>query len=193
MNQEKINSFKAIVIGGSAGSFPVVNAILANLPKNLNIPVIMCLHRLKHIRHGFIEALNLKSNIQVREPEDKEKIISGRVYLAPSNYHLFVELGYTFALSTEEMVKYSRPSIDLTFETTSYVYRDRLLGIILSGANSDGAEGMKQIKERGGTTIIQTPSDCKVDTMTKAAKAITQIDYEFTTQQLIDLILKFTH
>ncbi len=188
MDQVTINNFRAIVIGGSAGSFPVISEILLNLPKGLNIPVILCLHRLKHIRHGFIEALNLKSKYMVCEPEDKEKILPGKVYLAPSNYHLYVELGNTFALSTEEMVKYSRPSIDLTFETASYVYKDKLIGIILSGANSDGADGIKKVKDRGGFTIVQNPSEASIKTMPEAALKTTEIDLVLNTKEIINFL-----
>ena len=190
MGQDSIKNYKAIVIGGSAGSFPVITEILSNLPKGLNIPVILCLHRLKHIRHGFMEALNLKSKFPVQEPEDKERIWPGKVYLAPYNYHLYIELGYTFALSTEEMVKYSRPSIDLTFETASYVYRDKLIGIILSGANSDGANGIKKIKERGGLTIVQDPKEASMATMPEAALKNTEIDLVYSTKEIINFLNK---
>lgn len=188
MGRLEINNYKAIVIGGSAGSFPVITDILSNLPKGLNIPIILCLHRLKHIRHGFIEALNLKSKYPVQEPEDKERVHPGKIYLAPSNYHLYVELGYTFALSTEEMVKYSRPSIDLTFETASYVYKDKLIGIILSGANSDGADGIKKIKERGGFTIIQDPKEASITAMPDAAIKNTEIDLVLSTKEIINFL-----
>lgn len=188
MEQVTIHNYKAIVIGGSAGSFPVINEILLNMPKGLNIPIILCLHRLKHIRHGFIEALNLKSKYPVREPEDKESILQGKIYLAPSNYHLYVELGYTFALSTEEMVKYSRPSIDLTFETASYTYKDKLIGIILSGANSDGADGIKKVKERGGFTIVQDPKEASISTMPDAAIKSTEIDLVLSTKEIINFL-----
>ena len=107
--------YKAVVIGGSAGSFQVVVRILQSLPTSFALPVILCLHRLKHVRSGFDEALSLRSSIPVIEPNDKETIRSGIAYLAPSNYHLYVELGNRFSLSTEEVVNHSRPSIDLTF------------------------------------------------------------------------------
>ena len=107
------NSYKAIVIGGSAGSFQGVVKILSHLPKKFPLPIILCLHRLKHVRHGFVEALSIKSVIQVTEPYDKEAIKKGGVYLAPANYHMSVELGNYFALSTEEMVNNSRPAIDI--------------------------------------------------------------------------------
>jgi two-component system, chemotaxis family, protein-glutamate methylesterase/glutaminase len=187
MSQFKLNNqYKAVVIGGSAGSFQVINKVLATLPENFELPIIMCLHRLKHVRNGFVEALNIKSTIEITEPEDKETIRRGKIYLAPANYHLLLELGNTFALSTDEMINNSRPSIDLTLETAAYVYKQRLIGILLSGANRDGAMGMKKIKDRGGLTIVQDPQECMIDTMPTAALKLTPIDYTLTTQQIID-------
>ena len=189
MSQFNLNSqYKAIVIGGSAGSFQGISKILSTLPKDFELPIILCLHRLKHVRHGFVEALNIKSTITLEEPEDKEPIKKGRIYLAPSNYHLCIELGNTFALSTEEMVNNSRPSIDITLETAAYNYRNRLIGILLSGANKDGALGMKKIKDRGGLTIVQEPSECMIDTMPTAALSLTEIDYILNVQGIIDFI-----
>jgi len=189
MSQFSLNSpYKAIVIGGSAGSFQGISKILSSLPKDFELPIILCLHRLKHVRHGFVEALNIKSTITLLEPEDKEPIKRGHIYLAPANYHLCIELGNTFALSTEEMVNNSRPSIDITLETAAYNYRNRLIGILLSGANKDGALGMKKIKDRGGLTIVQEPSECMIDTMPTAALSLTQIDYVLNVQGIIDFI-----
>ena len=91
---------KLIIIGGSAGSFQVITKILASLPKDFPVPVVLALHRLKHVRHGFVEALSIKSKMSVYEPYDKDKIKSGNIYLAPANYHLYIELAGTFALST---------------------------------------------------------------------------------------------
>ena len=164
MNKYNLNnSYKAVVIGGSAGSFQGIVKILAQLPKGFPLPIIMCLHRLKHVRNGFVEALSLKSVTQVTEPYDKEAIKKGGVYLAPSNYHMSVEIGNHFAMSTEEMINNSRPAIDITLGTASYVYRDKLIGILLSGANRDGGVGMKHIKDRGGRTIVQEPTECMID------------------------------
>ncbi len=161
--------YKAVIIGGSAGSFQVVASILQALPENYNFPVILCLHRLKHVRSGFMEALSIKSSIPIVEPFDKEPIKPGKAYLAPANYHLYVDLANKFALSTEEAVNHSRPSIDLSFITAAEAYRNKLVGIILSGANKDGAYGIKKIAELGGYTIVQDPSQCDVKTMTEAA------------------------
>jgi two-component system chemotaxis response regulator CheB len=190
MNQIKLTTqYKAIVIGGSAGSFQVINRILSVLPKDFELPIIMCLHRLKHVRHGFVEALNIKSTKEILEPEDKDPIKKGHIYLAPANYHLLIELGNTFALSTDEMVNNSRPSIDLTLETAAYNYKHRLIGILLSGANKDGAMGMKQIKERGGMTLVQDPKECMIDAMPTSALKVTEIDHVLSIQGLMDFFL----
>ncbi len=184
------NSYKAVVIGGSAGSFQGIVKILSQIPKNFHLPIIMCLHRLKHVRNGFVEALSIKSVVQVVEPNDKELIKKGGVYLAPSNYHMSVELGNHFAMSTEDMINNSRPAIDVTLGTAAYVYRDKLVGILLSGANRDGGLGMKNIKDKGGLTIVQEPSECMIDTMPKAALSLTQIDYTLKIDEIIEFLVE---
>jgi two-component system chemotaxis response regulator CheB len=119
------------------------------------------------------------------EPHDKEPIKKGLIYLAPSNYHLSVELGNHFALSTEEMMNNSRPAIDITLGSSAFVYREKLVGILLSGANRDGGLGMKHIKDKGGLTIVQEPTECMIDTMPKAALALTKIDYTLKIDEII--------
>jgi two-component system chemotaxis response regulator CheB len=184
--------YKAIIIGGSAGSFQVVTRILNSLPKTLNVPVFLSLHRLKHVRSGFLEALMLKSNIPIIEPDDKEQIKPGRAYLAPANYHMYIDMGNRIALSTEEPVHHSRPSIDLSFITAAQAYRDKLIGIILSGANTDGASGLQKIKELNGLTIVQNPAECQVRTMTESAMKLTKVDHVFNTDQIIQFLQKTT-
>ncbi|MCW5909487.1 MAG: chemotaxis protein CheB [Cyclobacteriaceae bacterium] len=179
------NSYKAIVIGGSAGSFQGIIKILSQVSAGFPLPIIMALHRLKHVRHGFVEALSIKSNIKIVEPEDKESIRKGIAYLAPANYHLSVELGNYFSLSTEEMVNNSRPAIDITLSSSAYLYRNKLIGILLSGANRDGAVGMKQIKDKGGLTIVQDPAECMIDTMPKAALSLTTIDHTLSIDNIV--------
>lgn len=187
---ELSNKYKAIVIGGSAGSFQPITKLLASLPKEFPVPLFLCLHRLKHVRHGFVEALSIKSQKTIIEPFDKEQIKKGFVYLAPANYHMGLELGNTIALSTDELINNSRPAIDVTFRTASYVYKDKLIGILLSGANKDGAEGMEHIKYHGGTTIIQDPDESMINTMPSSALARTEIDYILTTDEIINYLLK---
>lgn len=180
--------YKAVIIGGSAGSFQVITKILASLPRNLNIPVFLCLHRLKHVRSGFVEALSIKATLPVIEPYDKQHVRSGRVYLAPANYHMYIELGNNFALSTEPPVNHSRPSIDLSFFSAAYTYKRKLVGIILSGANKDGALGLKRVKDSGGLTIVQDPAECQVKTMTTASMNATKVDHVFSTDQIINFL-----
>jgi two-component system chemotaxis response regulator CheB len=186
MNSSK--RYKAVIIGGSAGSFSVVSKILSKLDPAFPIPVIICMHRLKHVRSGLVEALNLRSKIKVLEPYDKERIGENRAYLAPSNYHLFIEFDNTFHLSTEAALNHSRPAIDYTFSSAAYTYRDKALGIILTGANKDGAKGLKDIHDKNGTTIIQDPASCDIDTMTKAALKLFEPDHVMTPEMIADYL-----
>lgn len=177
--------YKAVIIGGSAGSFQVITRILSSLPENFPLPILLSLHRLKHVRSGFVEALSIKSAIPVVEPCDKDQIKPGKAYLAPANYHMFIELGNRFALSTEPSVNHSRPSIDLSFITAAQVYREKVVGIILSGANKDGAYGLKKISDYGGTTIVQDPEECQVKTMTETSLKLTKVDHVYKTEQIV--------
>ena len=181
---------KAVIIGGSAGSFQVITKILSSLPPFYKYPVLLNLHRLKHVRSGFVEALSLRSSIPVIEPDDKDQIKPGKAYLAPANYHMYIELGNRIALSTEEAVNHSRPSIDLSFITAAEAYREKLVGIILSGANKDGAFGLKKVKEYGGIAIVQDPEECQVKAMTEASISMTKVDHIYTTDQIIRFLNK---
>jgi len=183
-------NYKAVIIGGSAGSFQIVARILNSLNSNFPLPVLLCLHRLKHVRSGFVEALSLKSNIPVTEPYDKEQLKAGQAYLAPANYHMFLELANRIALSADEPVNHSRPSIDLSFITAAYAYRDKLIGIILSGANRDGAFGLNKVAENGGVTIVQDPTESEVRTMPESALKLTKVDYIYSADQIIKFLQK---
>jgi len=182
--------YKAVVIGGSAGSFQVLVKLLSTIPADFQLPIIIASHRLKHIRSGFVEALSLKSIKTIEEPQDKDPIKKGKVYLAPSNYHLSIELGNTFSLSTEEMINNSRPAIDITFETSAYVFKEKMIGILLTGANKDGALGMKAVADYKGLTIVQDPAECVMDTMPRAALALTPIDHVLRVEELIEFFKK---
>lgn len=181
-------SYKAIIIGGSAGSFSVVSKIMSKLDDDFRIPIILCLHRLKHVRSGLVEGINLKSKITVKEPNDKDKINSGEAYLAPSNYHLFIEYDSTFSLSTEAAFNHSRPAIDYTFSSAAQVFRNKCIGILLTGANKDGAFGIREIHNKGGFTIIQDPSTCDIKTMPQAALNLFQPDKVLTPEQIVEYL-----
>ncbi len=177
-------AYKGIIIGGSAGSFQIITKILSSLPTNFKYPVFLCLHRLKHVRSGFIEALEIKSKLPIVEPEDKTIIKKGVVYLAPSNYHMYIDYTQRFSLSTEPAVNYSRPSIDLSFFSASASYREKLVGIILSGANKDGAKGIESVKKLGGLTIVQDPKEAQIKTMPNSAIELIKPDYVLTTDKI---------
>ncbi|OFX49920.1 MAG: chemotaxis protein CheB [Bacteroidetes bacterium GWA2_30_7] len=180
---------KIILIGGSAGSFSVVTQILTELPKNFRIPIVLCLHRLKHVRSGFAEALSLKSSNPVIEPYDKDRIEEGKIYIAPANYHLYIEAHKHFALSTEDSINHSRPSIDVTFVSTASVYKENVIAIILSGANNDGAYGIKRVKDLGGITIVQNPEECQVSTMPVSSIRIMKPDFILSSTEIIKYLI----
>lgn len=161
----KKSQYKLIVIGGSAGSFPVVTFLLEQLPKKFEIPIVICMHRLKHVRTGFEETLSLVSKNMVVEPFHNDVLEKGKVYIAPANYHLIVEPDMTISLSTEGLVNYTRPSIDVLFSSAANSLKTGVVGIILSGANKDGAYGLAQIHKMGGCTIVQDPAEAQVPTM----------------------------
>jgi len=179
---------KILIIGGSAGSFRVMMKIMQKLPRDYPHSLIVCLHRLRNARSGFTDTLAIKSSIRIREPFDKEKINSSTVYLAPANYHLLIEYGYNFSLSTIEARNFSRPSIDMTMETAAEVFGERAYGIILSGANEDGAAGMKKIKEHGGTLIVHDPDESEIKVMPESTIKLVQPDHILKEDKLIETI-----
>lgn len=182
---------KAIVIGGSAGSYKVVLKLISVFPKNLNIPVFVCLHRLRSARSGFSETMKVRSSLNVVEPMDKEKIIPGCIYVSPANYHMYLTTNNLIQLSVEEEVNHSRPSIDITFQSAAELFKENLMGIILSGANNDGAFGMLKIRENGGITIAQNPSECEISVMPDSCVENGSIKRIETTQEIIESIKKF--
>lgn len=178
-----------VVIGGSAGSFPIMNILLTQIPKDFSPPIILCLHRLKNVRHGFAEALNLKTNIRVTEPQDKEPVQPNRIYLAPANYHLLIDYDHTFAFSAGETVHYSRPAIDVLFISAAAVFGDKITAVLLSGANNDGTDGMYAVHKKGGRTIVQDPTTCTVETMTASAIKNVPIQHILPPEKIIPTLV----
>ena len=121
---------------------------------------------------------------RVKQADEKEKIVPAMIYIAPPNYHLLVEDDRTFSLSVDELVNFSRPSIDVLFESAADAYGKRLIGIILTGANSDGSNGLKKIKECGGMAIVQDPESSEADTMPRAAIKATKVDYVLPLEEI---------
>jgi two-component system chemotaxis response regulator CheB len=160
---------KIISIGGSAGSFNSLLTILKGLDKNMQIPIVIILHRLKNADSSLEKHLQFHSHYKVKEAEDKEEVKKGFLYTVPANYHLLLEENLRFSLDTSELINHSRPSIDVTFESFSIVLKEKCIGILLSGSNQDGAKGLKLIAENGGKTIVQNCNETEFDVMPKAA------------------------
>ncbi len=151
--------YSVVVIGASSGGLDALSTLLSALPGTYRLPVIVVQHRSKEERDLLETVLQHKCEIRIKQADEKEKITAGFVYIAPPNYHLMIESDMTFSLSVDESVKFSRPSIDVLFETASHVYAERLIGIILTGSGSDGAGGMLSISEQNGFTIAQDPGE----------------------------------
>jgi two-component system chemotaxis response regulator CheB len=162
----------AVVIGGSAGSLDVLRGIIRVLPAQLACPVVVVLHMGQRAPERLSELLARECALPVRQVEDKEPAEGGVVYLAPPGYHLLIESHRAFALSVDEPVYFSRPSIDVLFESACDAYDRHLLAMLLSGASADGAAGMLEAHRRGATTIVQTPDSAESPAMPLAALAL---------------------
>ena len=167
-------SYELIVVGASWGGLHAVSELLAQLPDELDVPVAVAQHRGPGAGR-LEELLRVHTSRPVVEVADKDAIEARHVYLAPPDYHLLVERGH-FSLSTEERVMYARPSIDVLFESAADAYRERTIGIVLTGANADGAAGLARIKQVGGVGIVQDPGTATARQMPEAALAATQAD-----------------
>ncbi len=159
----------AVMIGASAGAVEALSAILPTLPESFPRPVIVIIHVPPDRRSVMAEIFDAKCRLSAIEAEDKEPIRPGIIYFAPPDYHLLIEDERTIALSSEEMVLFSRPSIDVAFESAADVWGKSLIAILLSGANQDGARGLRAIADAGGTVIVQDPKGAYAAAMPEAA------------------------
>ncbi|HEV7858138.1 MAG TPA: chemotaxis protein CheB [Pyrinomonadaceae bacterium] len=166
---------KIVVIGTSAGGLSALQILLPGLPSEFPCPLVLVQHRGKEAGSGLCDFLQRSSRLPVEEPEDKEPIAPGRVYLAPRDYHLLIEERH-FALSTAAPVSYARPSIDVLFESAADAYGKQVIGVILTGKNRDGARGLATIKQHGGLTVIEEPATAQSREMPEAALAATDVD-----------------
>jgi two-component system chemotaxis response regulator CheB len=164
-----IEPVDAIVIGTSAGGVEALSVLLPAIPRAYRGAVFVVLHLPRGRRSLLVDIFGPKCALAVREAEDKEPVVPGTIYFAPSDYHLLVDRGPELALSTDAPVNFSRPSIDVLFESAAEVYGPRLLGIILTGANEDGAAGLEAVFRAGGTTCVQDPSTAYAPQMSESA------------------------
>lgn len=191
MAQNSLNGIQKIVlIGGSAGSLHVILDILAHLRADLDIPVVIVLHRKNDSDSSLSQLMGFRTGLPVKEADDKEPILPGSVYLAPADYHLLIETNKTFSLDDSEKVNFSRPSIDVTFETAAEAYGAGVTGILLSGANADGTDGLSIIKSFKGTIVVQDPLTAQVPYMPQQAIDAMPIDQILDVAQISDYINK---
>lgn len=174
----------AVVIGGSAGSLDIVCMIIESLPKALPCPVVVVIHLPPH-SNGLAELFGSHTTLPVKQAEDKEPVAAGTVYVAPAGYHLLIESHRAFALSADPPVLFSRPAINVLFESACDVYGANLIGILLSGASEDGAAGLQEIHQAGAITIVQTPGSAESSIMPASALALFQPTHVWSPDEIV--------
>ncbi len=180
--------FDLVVVGTSTGGLHALTRLLSALPANYSLPILIVQHRSKDSDERLSSLLHVASKIPVVEAEDKEPLRSPGVYLSPPDYHLLVETD-SMALSTEEPVAYSRPSIDVLFESAAYSHGSAVIGVLLTGANQDGTRGLQEIKQRGGYVIVQDPASAESGFMPKNALKHVAPDRVLALDQIADELL----
>jgi two-component system chemotaxis response regulator CheB len=174
---DSMSGVQGVVIGASAGGVQALAELLPALPERTAAAVFVVLHIPRDHRSFLPELFAPKCALEVREAQDKEPVAAGTVYFAPPNYHLLVDDGPQLALSADDLVHHSRPSIDVLFESAAEVYGARLLGVILTGANEDGAEGLAAVHDAGGFTVVQEPETAQASTMVLSAMQLRTPDF----------------
>ena len=180
---------EAIVIGASAGGVEALGLILPALPAKFRPSLLIVLHLPRERPSLLVEIYEKRCALPIREADDKEPIEPGTVYFAPPDYHMLVERNRQIALSTEEPVHFSRPSVDVLFESAADVYGSRLLGVILTGANEDGAAGLHAVHRAGGVTVVQQPDSAKVPLMVVSALQRNPADFVLSLPQIAELLV----
>ena len=185
----------ALIIGGSAGSLEVLFHILPLINTDITFAIIIVLHRRPGNDEILTRLLAFKTKLKVTEIKKKKKIEDGTIYIAPSDYHLLIEKDRTFSLDHSEKINYSRPSIDVTFQSAAEVYKDKLACLLLSGSNIDGIEGLKKVKYFGGKVIIQNPESAAMSFMPLQAELNVNVDKVLSVEMMADYIngLSQTH
>jgi len=184
------SSPEAIVIGGSAGALDALSIVLPALPAGFAIPIAIVVHLPANRPSLLAEVLGSRCALRVREVEDKEPVAAATVYVAPPDYHLLIERQRTFALSIDAPIHYSRPAIDVLFESAAAVYRERLLAVLLAGANEDGARGVHRVKAMGGTVVVQEPRSTHAREMPSAALRSASVDRVLTPTGIAEFLVE---
>lgn len=184
-----IQGCKVLIIGGSAGSLEVLMELLPQLDFIPTFAIVLVLHRKSAEDSTLEELISYKVSIPVKDVEDKTPLLPGFIYIAPSDYHLLFENNNVLSLDTSEKVNYSRPSIDVSFESAAEVYGPALVGILLSGANADGTEGLLAIKKAGGVIVVQMPETAQMPFMPTNALNNTNPNHVLDVNGMVNLIL----
>ncbi|MDB5158833.1 MAG: two-component system, chemotaxis family, response regulator CheB [Mucilaginibacter sp.] len=179
-----------LLLGGSAGSFKPIYHCVKLFPKNLNKTVIIIIHRKKNFFSEIEKLFADNSRMMMREVTDKDVLNANTIYIAPANYHTLIEKDKSFSLDVSEAIWYSRPSIDVTFESASEIYKNRCTAVLFSGANPDGAEGLLKLRHKGALTIVQDPDDAEMREMPQAAIALNAAEYTLNTKDIFELFQK---
>jgi two-component system, chemotaxis family, protein-glutamate methylesterase/glutaminase len=161
-------SYAVVVVGTSWGGLAALSTLLHGIPGDFSLPIVVVQHRGKDSERLLTELLQDTTELNVCEIEDKEPMMAGTVHIAPANYHVLIEDGY-LSLNTDDMVRFSRPSIDVMFMSAADTYASRAIGVVLTGANEDGSRGLAQIARRGGVALVQDPKTAEIPIMPVAA------------------------
>lgn len=183
-------NYEAIVIGVSSGGMKALRFLFTTLPGDFCTPIIVVQHLSPRTDIQWIQILNDQSLLTIKEADEKEKIEEGNIYIAPPNYHLMIEKNKTFSLTIDTKVNFARPAIDVLFESAADAYKNKLIGVILTGSSSDGTLGIKKIKEYGGLTIAQDPKTAESSFMPASAIAAVQVDYVLSLEAIVELLIK---
>ena len=177
-----------IVIGTSLGGLNALTTLLSQLPPEFNVPVAIVQHRSPVIDGSLVNLLNARSALRIVDAEDKMPLRPHYAYLAPADYHLLIEAPGVVALSTDAHVRSARPSIDVLFESAAQVYGPSVIGIVMTGASADGAEGLRAIADRGGVAIVEDPASAECAVMPQAAIAATPTATVLSLRQIADYV-----
>ncbi|HMK06606.1 MAG TPA: chemotaxis protein CheB [Flavobacterium sp.] len=184
-----IPEFKVLLIGGSAGSLDVLMKILPKLPRITAFAMVIVLHRKSSEDTTLEELIAMKTPTPVMEVEDKVLLQPGFIYVAPSDYHLLFEKNHLLSLDISEKIHYSRPSIDVAFESAAEAYGSLVTAMLLSGANADGTAGLIAVKEAKGTTVIQQPDTAEIAFMPENAQKFANPDHILNIPELLSYII----
>lgn len=182
--------YKLIVFGASYGGMNALKVILKALPQDFPLPVVIVQHISPNSDKFMINQLDTICKLVVKEAEEKELLKSGVAYFAPPDYHLLIEDDMTLSLSVEDKINYSRPAIDVLFESAAYALGHEVIGVILTGANNDGSIGLKRINENGGLTIVQSPETAQASTMPQGAIETVSPDHILPLGEIASFLVK---